>query len=138
MLILIILGVLTVVGIVLVVLYKFDINHFDYDLSYGIGLGLIFFAGAAMIIASGFAIGVQVTKDKDYQNALYEKQVLEYRLDHIEENLVGSELLYSDITEFNNELRTCKYYVKSPWLGLFYNDKIATIEYIEISETEGA
>ena len=132
MLILIILGVLTVIGIGLLVLFKFDVYPFDNAISLTTGLVLVFFAGVGMLIASGFAIGAQVEKDKNYQSTLYEKQVLEYRLEHSNENLVGSEMLYSEITEFNNNLRSCKYYADSPWVGLFCNDKIATIEFIEL------
>ena len=95
--------------------------------------GIITFVfGAVLISISIVVMAIQIPKDKDYQKTLYEKQVLEYRLDHIEDNLVGNEILYSEITEFNNQLRECKYYADNLWVGLFHNDKIATIDYIEI------
>lgn len=84
-----------------------------------------------------FAVGIpilciQIPKNKNYQNALYEKQVLEYRLEHKTDNAVGNELLYSDIVKFNKSIRNDKKYANNFWIGLFYNDKIAEIEYIEI------
>ena len=85
------------------------------------------------IIAVGIPIlCIQVPKNKNYQNALYEKQVLEYRLEHNSENEVGNELLYSDIVKFNESIRNDKKYANNFWVGLFYNDKIAEIDYIEI------
>ncbi|MCM1306479.1 MAG: hypothetical protein NC037_01010 [Bacteroides sp.] len=136
MLILIIFGVLTVIGIVVAVLGRVFECYLDYNAETVMKLGgsiVSFLFGMALIIAIGFAMGVQIPKEKDYQAVLYEKEVLEYRLEHIEENLVGNEILYSEIIEFNNQLRDCKYYSGNLWLNLFYNDKIATIDYIGIS-----
>ena len=84
------------------------------------------------MVCGVLAMIISIKKEANYQNALYEKQMLEYRLEHIEDNLIGNEILYLEITEFNNELRSCKYYSGNLWIGLFFNDKIATIEYIEI------
>ena len=94
---------------------------------------IIFLFALGLIAVSVVVMCVHIPKERDYQNALYEKQVLEYRLDHIEDSIVGSEMLYSEITDFNNRLRGCKYYSDSPWTGLFYNDKIAALDYIDIT-----
>jgi hypothetical protein len=58
--------------------------------------------------------------------------MLEYRIEHIEENITGNEMLYNDIVEFNNELRSTKKWANNPWTNWFYNQDIATIDYIEI------
>jgi hypothetical protein len=47
---------------------------------------------------------------------------------------LGIGLLYSDIVEFNNELRSDKTYSDNIWINWFFNDKVATIDYIEIQE----
>lgn len=86
---------------------------------------------AAIIIGVGI-IDAQVCGDINYQNKLYEKEVLEYRIEHIEKNTTGNELLYNDITEFNNELRSTKKWANNPWTNWFYNQDIAAIDYIEI------
>lgn len=130
MLILIILGVLLVLGIVMIVLG----NKNDPGALFGGGVTCITLSVFGFVLAIAFILMVQIPKEKDFQNKQYEKQVLEYRLEHLEDNVVGSEMLYSEIIEFNNNLRTCKHYADSLWVGLFYNDKIATIDYIVIGE----
>ena len=88
----------------------------------------------ALIISVGCVIGNYITMEIDYENTLYEKQVLEYRLETKSESLTGNELLYNDIVEFNNDLRRVKKYANSPWTSWFNNTKIATLDYIEINE----
>lgn len=90
------------------------------------GLGLIAYA----IILIPF-ISVHIAWDVDYQNTLYEKQMLEYRLDHMDDNIVGNELLYNDIVEFNNGLRQTKWVAENPWINWLANTDIATIDYVE-------
>ena len=71
-----------------------------------------------------------LTKNVEYNKKIYEKELLEYRLKN--EQLPGNELLFKDITEFNNEIREIKYYSSSFIVGIFYNEKIATIDYINV------
>lgn len=92
-------------------------------------LSIIF--GFVSLVSGGIAIETQVTKDVEYEQKLYEKQILEYRLENCED-LYGNELLYADITKFNNELRNTKHWANNLWTSWFYNDKVATIDYIEI------
>lgn len=92
-------------------------------------LSIIF--GFVSLVSGGIAIQTQVTKDVEYEQKIYEKQVLEYRLENCED-LQGNELLYADITKFNNELRNTKHWANNLWTSWFYNDKVATIDYIEI------
>jgi len=76
----------------------------------------------------------RVPVNTNYEDAVYEKQVLEYRLDNLNTtgNQVGNELLYNDIIEFNKKLRHEKRYVNNPWVNWFVNEKIAGLDYIEI------
>lgn len=74
----------------------------------------------------------KINEDIDYQSTLYEKEVIEYRIDNMSDNIVGNEMLYNDVVEFNNELRRIKKWANNPWVNLFYNQKIASIDYIEI------
>ena len=98
------------------------------------GLVLITISVLASLFAIGFIIDANVNKDVDYQNKLYEKEVLEHRIDNMSENIVGNELLYNDIVEFNNELRNTKKWANNPWTNWFNNEKIASIDYIEIPD----
>lgn len=85
------------------------------------------------IIVGTLIIGVQINRDVEYQNTLYEKEVLEYRIEEADKNIVGNELLYGDIIEFNNDLRTIKKWANNPWTNWFFNEDIATIDYVEIN-----
>lgn len=92
----------------------------------GLICGLVFGAAAAH---------TQITKEAEYQKALYMRDVLIYRLEN--ENMAGNELLYSQIVEFNNDLRDIKRWSANEWVGIFNNDMIAGIDYIEIPGMEG-
>lgn len=102
----------------------------------------IFGASIFSIVASviiGFFVAVIIIDTHagsyiKYQNKLYEKKVLEYRINNMEDNIVGNEMIYNDIVEFNNELRSIKKWANNPWTNWFYNKDIATIDYIEFME----
>ena len=131
MLLTILSGVVLIVGIILIVI---DFNFFGPEALNVIGGLFTGIGGVALIVCSALAIITAATKDKVYQDMLYQREVLEYRLNHEEENTIGNELLYSDIVEFNNELRNDKTYSDNIWINWFFNDKVATIDYIEIQE----
>lgn len=73
--------------------------------------------------------------DMNYQNKLEEKAMLEYRIQKGEE-IAGNELLYSQVVEFNNDIRSTKILSKNPWVNCFNNWKIAEIDYIEIDKED--
>lgn len=87
-----------------------------------------------LIVCSIFILLVQVNKDIDYQDALYTKEMLEYRIENMDEDIVGNEMLYNDIVAFNNSLRSTKKWANNPWTNWFNNEDIATIDYIEIEK----
>ena len=72
------------------------------------------------------------TYNLDYEKKLYEREVLEYRLENADNNLTGNELLYNDIVDFNNTLRATKKYADNIWVNWLNNQKIASIDYIEL------
>ena len=72
------------------------------------------------------------TYDVEYQNALHKKEMLEYRIEHMQDNITGNEMLYNDIVEFNNELRHVKKWALNPWTNWFNNQDIASIDYITL------
>ena len=57
--------------------------------------------------------------------------MLEYRIEHMEENITGNEMLYNDIVEFNNALRSEKKWANNPWTSWFNNQDIASLDYVE-------
>lgn len=92
-------------------------------------IAIIFFAG--VMFWEIVFIGVNQGKAQNtYNQMLYTKEVLEYRLESGE--LQGNELLYKDITEYNNKVRSVKYYYNNLWTSWFFSGKVASIDYIEI------
>lgn len=85
---------------------------------------VLFFSSIVIFINLG-------TKDRDYQIILKEKEMLEYRLEHKEDNVVGNEMLYNDILSFNQRIYISKRNQENYWINWYCNDKIATIEYID-------
>lgn len=91
-----------------------------------------FVAIIALIFCVGVIISTKISADVSYQNKIHEREMLEYRIDNMDENIVGNEMLYNDIVEFNNGLRSAKKWAYNPWVNWFYVKEIATIDYIEI------
>ena len=92
---------------------------------------VVVISGIFLLLFGSIALGVQVTADTDYQKMVHEREVLVYRLEHVDDS-TGNEFLYSDLVEFNNKLRHEKIWSANPWVGCLYNSKIATIDYIEL------
>lgn len=105
---------------------------FDNFLFFFGGIGLLIVGAIASVTCAVAVLSVQVNKDVDYQSALYQKEMIEYRIDHADEDIVGNELLYNDIVEYNNDLRFIKKWSDSYWTNWFFNEDIATIDYIEL------
>ena len=97
-----------------------------------VGTMLMICGGIALVFALALIASEQISAENEYQKAMYQKEVLEYRLENKDENIVGNELLYGDIIKFNNNLRDVKKWSANPWTSWFSNAKIATIDYIEI------
>ena len=84
------------------------------------------------MISMILTLSVSLNADVDYQNTLAEKQMLEYRINK-QEDIVGNELLYSQIVAFNNDLRSTKKWANNIWTNWFYNQDIANkIDYIVV------
>lgn len=91
------------------------------------------FVGSIIVGVCIFVILINASMyDIEYQNTLHTKEMLEYRIEHMEENITGNEMLYSDIVEFNNELRCVKKWANNPWTNWFSNKDIASIDYITL------
>lgn len=122
-----------VAGIVLLIIGNSSkISYNARDIIMFIVVVCLLIGGILGTITGGISIGTAINADLDYEKTIYERDVLEYRLEHSDENMVGNELLYNDIVEFNNRLRHTKEWADSPWISWFFNQKIADIEYIEL------
>lgn len=109
----------------------FFLNKQD-DFREFIGVSLCLFSGFTFALCLFAILCVQVNREVGYQNKLYEREMLEYRLEKTNEDIVGNEMLYNDIVEFNNSLRSTKKWANNPWTNWFNNADIATIDYIEV------
>ena len=123
---------LIVIGVVLYIIGK-NTESWEAEEQFGI-LSVVFGAiGVAGLLPCLFAIlNAQIPANINYEKMLYEREMLVYRLENKEENLIGNEHIYTQVIEFNNELRNTKYYSNNIWTNWFYNQKIATIDYIEM------
>lgn len=119
---------LLVVGIVLLFL---DYNFLDTFFLDKLGSVLMLIGLIFSLILGTVAIVVQSRENLDYENAMYQKEVIEYRIEHKDENITGNERLYDDIVSFNNNLRSTKKWANNIWTSWLFNDKIADIDYIE-------
>lgn len=126
-------GLLAIGVITLVVNGKFNFSWKIHDILFNVGITCTAAGLFLSFILGGIALGNAAFYDLDYQNTLHEREVIEYRLDHMEENIVGNEMLYNDIVEFNNMLRSQKKWANNPWTSWFNNEKIAALDYIELS-----
>ena len=126
---------LLVIGIVLAIIH--DRGHFSYNVRErieGFGFGAVIIGGAITLCAIVFILINVSNYDVEYQNTLHKREMLEYRIEHMEENITGNEMLYNDIVEFNNTLRNTKKWALNPWTDWFNNQDIASIAFIELYE----
>ena len=121
--------IITILSIATIIVGIILFKKTDFDFA---GFMLLMISGIITFFMAILLLCVQANKEVDYQNALYQKEMIEYRIDHADEDIVGNELLYNDIVEYNNDLRFIKKWSDSYWTNWFFNEDIATIDYIEL------
>lgn len=127
MLLVILFALVIVIGIALVIIGDHSWSNWPHFL----GFGCITIGGGVLLgLLAGIAI-VRCDIDVDYQNNLERREMIVYRLENQDDNLVGNELLYQEIRDFNEDLRYHKKWANNPWLNWFYNEKNATFDYID-------
>lgn len=92
---------------------------------------LLVFAGAICLGVCLICIIVaHVNVDAQLQALQNTRDMLVYRLEHINELPAGNEMLYSEITEFNNQLYENMINTRNPWINWFYNSAFNNIPLI--------
>ena len=137
MLFVLLFAVFIVIGIITVIICqknKYNLSWRVHDILENVGIGLALLGLFVEILCVAGIIINRIDYDIDYQKVLYEREVLEYRLNHKENDFPGNEMLYSDIVEFNNKLRSQKKWANNPWTNWFNNEKIAALDYIELDD----
>lgn len=132
MLLVILFTAIIVAGIIFLLVY----HNSWMDWAEILGITCVVVGAAALISSLVIILCVQINKDVNYQNNLERREVLVYRLEHQDDNLVGNELLYQEIREFNEDLRYHKKWANNPWLNWFYNEKNATLDYIRLQRRQ--
>ena len=118
---------LILIGVWLLVLY----NRYHRDWFEIIGCCSTVTGVVSLIVCSIYIFSIPISSDLKCANMLAKKEMLEYRLEK-QSNIVGNELLYSEILEFNNDLRSIKKWANNPWTNWFNDQKIANnIDYIK-------
>lgn len=74
-----------------------------------LGFILTVIGGISSLLCVILIIGCLATTPINYANVEYRHNMLVQRLELQSENVVGNELLYSEIVAFNSELRATKY-----------------------------
>lgn len=125
---------ITLFFVLLIILGVVLINkcYDDFLGSIAFGAGIIGIILCLLIIAV-----VQIPKQAKYEKAVMRREMLEYRLEHKEDEQSGNELLYSDILQFNQNLYSAKKWSKNLWVNWFWNEKIAELDYIDYLEADG-
>lgn len=116
------------IGVLLLLLYKH--YHYRNDWFQIIGMTITTVGIISLIVCSICISSIPINSDLNYENMLAQKEMLEYCLEK-KSNIVGNELLYYQILEFNNELRSIKKWANNPWTNWFNDQKIADIDYIK-------
>lgn len=110
-----------------------ELSYSVRDIIETIGIAFVVIGILCSIFTSAFIMTNVITYDVSYQNVMHEREMLEYRIEHMEENITGNEMLYNDIVKFNNELRETKKWANNPWTNWFNNEDIASLDYIELN-----
>ena len=128
MLILILLVIAIVVCATLLILDSTGVLYLDYALTdFVIPILLI-----ASIIPTIFlcicGFSISYAENMKYESKMAEREMLVYRL----ENQSNDALLYGDIVEFNNWIRTNKLWAENIWTNIYNYQKCKSIEPINI------
>ena len=126
--------------IVGIILYKCFIDDILYSEGWLVGGIIGILLGAVILISCGICCLVEnygAQAEKTYEDLAHTKAVIEYRLENsnTDESLTINGGVYDDLIEYNNTIREYKMMTHNFWVGWFYSDKPATLEYIELPKS---
>ena len=90
--------------------------------------------GVCVIIAIAAIISAAAQDGIVTENLIAQREAIEYRLEQCEEdtNVMINGGVYDDLVEYNAEVRRHKRWTHDPWVGWFYSDSPAELEYIKL------
>ncbi len=81
---------------------------------------------------------VQIPKNVDYEKMINKRDIIEYRLELIENgtlnNTYAEVQLYADITDYNQIVIHAKRWSQNPFTSWFHNELIGSLDIIEFKE----
>lgn len=128
-----------VFGIISLIIYKRKYSDYIFKGESWLSTGLFCtIIGGTAIAVCGFiclCINTDINVDLKYQNMLLKRKSIEYRLEQAEskDSFMTNIGVYYDAVQFNNNLRAYKTYTHNFWVGWFWEDKPAELEYIELN-----
>ena len=126
-------------GIISLIIYKRKYSKYISKGDIWLYLGtLCSVIASVVIIICGIVcliINSEVMTEMEYQNMLLERTNIEYCLEQAEteDSFLTNGGIYYDAVQFNNDLRVYKTYAHNFWVGWFWADKPATLDYIKLN-----
>lgn len=130
---------LLVFGIIALIIYKCKYSDCIWKGTnwFSAGMTCIIVSGAAILVCGimCLCINADINVDLEYQNMLLERKSIEHRLEQAESenSFMTNGGVYYDAVRFNNDLRAYKTYTHNFWVGWFWADKPAELDYIELN-----
>ena len=112
--------------------WKFT-SHLYFDDNWMFGAITSWVVGGVCSIVAIVAIIVAVAQnDIVTENLIAKRDAIMYRLEQCNEdtNVMVNGGVYEDLIEYNAEVRRYKRWTHDPWVGWFYSDGPAELEYI--------
>lgn len=131
MIILILLGLIVIGGIFAVWYGKNKADWTTEDGWTGAGAILILIGALGLLIGGIPAICMEIEEPMMYENKMEQYEMLTYRLEHQEDNLVGNEQLYFDIVSFNAWIRSNRRWANNPFINVWHYQDCADIPTID-------
>ena len=133
-----------IITLILIVLFLFcwalyvkADGYFDEETFPLVGMFVI---GTLLTISLAVVLIVRITRDVEYEKMLNEREIIEYRLELIEQDELDTYAeiqLYSDIVSYNRRIIDAQRWASNPWTSWFFNQKIADMDIIILPERGG-
>ena len=90
--------------------------------------------GVCTLVAIISIIIAAAENDITTDNLIEQRNAIEYRLEQCDKdtNIMVNGGIYNDIVEYNNTIRKYKKWTHNPWVGWFWADGPAELEYIKL------
>ena len=108
-------------------------SYYNEGWIFGAAMGWVI-GGVCAIVAIVFIIIAAAQNDIITEDLIAKREAIEYRLEQCDEdtNVTVNGGVYSDLIEYNAEVRRHKRWTHDLWVGWFYSDGPAELEYIKL------